>query len=98
VQNQNINCLLKVDPLVNLFAIAWNTGQLPTLMCRITLLPIFKKGDPLECSNYRGIANLSQWLKILSKIIYFRIDSYCEQIGVLRKLKMALELQEEGKI
>ena len=71
--------------LLNLFAIAWNTGQLPTLMCRITLLPIFKKGDPLECSNYRGIANLSQWLKILSKIIYFRIDSYCEQIGVFQE-------------
>ena len=40
--------------LLNLFAISRNTGQLPTLMCRIILLAIFKKGDPLECSSYRA--------------------------------------------
>jgi len=50
--------------------LAWNTGQLPSLMCRATLIPLFKKGDRHVCGNYRGIAILSQGLKILSKIIY----------------------------
>ena len=73
---QNQNCLICLQT----FRIQDNS-----LHWCATLLPIFKKGDPLECSNYRGIANLSQWLKILSKIIYFQIDSYCEQIGVFKE-------------
>ena len=61
--------------LLELFSIAWNTGHPPSLMHRTNFLPNSK-----ECSNYKGIVNFSQCFNILSKIIYFRIDSFCEQI------------------
>ena len=70
--------------LLDIFIFAWNTGQLPSLMCKATFIPIFKKGDRLECNNYRGIAILSQCLKILSKIIYNRIEAYCEKFGIFK--------------
>ena len=70
--------------LLHIFILAWNTGQLPSLMCRATLIPLFKKGDRHVCGNYRGIAILSQGLKILSKIIYNRIEAYCERLGIFK--------------
>ena len=65
--------------LLEFFTLAWETQQIPTLMCRTTLFPIYKKGDKLECSNYRGIQIESQVLKILSKILHIRIDTHCEK-------------------
>ena len=50
--------------LANLF---FTTGEFPKL-CRIAkVIPLFKKGDPLDCSNYRPISLL------LLSLIYFKL-------------------------
>ena len=47
------------------------------------VIPIFKKGDRKEASNYRPISILSQFDKILEKLIYSRIINFIEKNDLL---------------
>jgi hypothetical protein len=42
--------------------------------------PMYKKGDKLECSNYRAITLLNVTYKVLSGILYNRLTEYTEEI------------------
>jgi hypothetical protein len=37
----------------------WNTGELPDQWKESIIVPIHKKGDKTDCSNYHGISLLS---------------------------------------
>lgn len=41
--------------------------------------PILKKGDPLDCKNYRRISLLCSAYKILSNILFERLKPYVER-------------------
>jgi sorting nexin-29 len=45
------------------------------------LCPIHKKGNILECRNYRGISLLNTAYKVLSKIIYNLLHYTETQVG-----------------
>ena len=47
---------------------------------RSVFIPIPKKGNPKECSNYRTIALMSQASKVMLKILQARLQQYvnCE--------------------
>jgi hypothetical protein len=47
----------------------WNKEELPEQWKESIIVPIYKKGDKTECSNYRGISLLSTSYKILSNIL-----------------------------
>jgi len=44
------------------------------------LPPIYKKGDKTKCTNYRGIALLNVSYKVLSNILYEKLNVYAEEI------------------
>jgi hypothetical protein len=44
------------------------------------ILPIYKKGEKTDCSNYRGISLLSTKYKIISKILLPRLTPHAEEI------------------
>ena len=48
-------------------------------------MPIFKKGDSNQASNYRPIFLLSQFSKILEKLICDRLHHYLEKYNLLSK-------------
>jgi len=50
--------------------------------------PLFKKGDPTDCSNYRPVSLLTSFSKVIKKIIYKRLYCYLIDNNVLVKEQM----------
>jgi hypothetical protein len=50
----------------------WNNEELPDLWKSSVIVPIHKKGDKTDCSNYPGISLLSTSYRILSDILFSR--------------------------
>ena len=58
----------------------WVKEELPEEWKESIIIPVYKKGDKTDCSNYRGISLLSTTYKILSSILLSRLTSYAEEI------------------
>ena len=58
----------------------WNTQQWPEDWKRSVFIPIPKKGNAKECSNYCTIALISHASKVMLKILEARLQQYvnCE--------------------
>jgi hypothetical protein len=58
----------------------WNEDEFPVERKESYIVPIYKKCDKTECSNYRGISHLSTTHKILSNILLSRLTPNAEEI------------------
>jgi hypothetical protein len=58
----------------------WNREELPGEWKESIVVPICKKGDKTDCSNYRGISLLSNTYKILFNILLSRLTPYAEKV------------------
>jgi hypothetical protein len=65
--------------LTRVIQVAWKTGKTPLDWRTGVVVPLFKKGDQRECSNYRGITLLSIPGKVYSKVLYGRISDVVDR-------------------
>ena len=71
--------LLKDDAVKVLYSICqqiWKTQQWPQGWKRSVFIPIPKKGNPKECSDYHTIALISHASKVMLKILQARLQQY----------------------
>ena len=71
--------ILKDDAVKVLHSICqqiWKTQQWPQDWKRSVFIPIPKKGNAKECSNYRTIALISHASKVMLKILQARLQQY----------------------
>jgi len=68
------------NQMLQLILHIWANEDLPHEWKFGIICPILKKGDPMTCSNYRGISLINTAYKILSNIIYVRLSEYTERI------------------
>ena len=54
----------------------WKTQQWPQDWKRSVFIPIPKKGNAKECSNYRTIALISHTSKVMLKVLQARLQQY----------------------
>ena len=54
----------------------WKTQQWPQDWKRSVFIPVPKKGNPKECSNYHTIALISHASKVMLKILQARLQQY----------------------
>ena len=57
----------------------WKTQQWPQDWKRSVFIPVPKKGNAKECSNYCTIALILQVRKIMPKIVQVRLQQYVNQ-------------------
>jgi len=67
-----------VRALHKIIQVVWQTGKWPEDWTQSTFVPLYKKGDPTECANYRTISLISHSSKVLLKIILERIRAKVE--------------------
>jgi hypothetical protein len=58
----------------------WNKEELPDQWKESTIVPIYKKDDKNDCSNYHGISLLSSPYIILSNIFHPVLCTYLDEI------------------
>jgi len=71
--------ILRDDAVKELHSICqqiWKTEQWPQDWKRSVFIPILKKGNAKECSNYCTIAFISQASKVMLKILQARLQQY----------------------
>ena len=74
----------------------WKTHQWPQDWKRSVFLPIPKKGNARECSNYHIMAHISHASKEMLKIFQARLQEYVNH--ELQMFKLDLEKAEEPEI
>ena len=74
----------------------WKTQQWPQDWKRSVFIPILKKGNAKECSNYRTIALISHASKVILKIRQAGLQQYVNMNFLM--FKLVLEKAEEPKI
>jgi len=67
-----------VKALHRIILCVWKTGKWPEDWTQSTFVPLYKKGDPTVCANYRTISLVSHASKVLLKILLERIKLHTE--------------------
>ena len=91
--------ILKDDAVKVLHSICqqiWKTQQWPEDRKRSVFIPIPKKGNAEECSNYRTIALISHASKVMLKILQVTLQQYVNR--EFQMFKLVLEKAEEPEI
>ena len=91
--------ILKDDTVKVLHSICqqtWKTHQWTKDWKRSVFIPIPKKGNAKECSNYHTIALISHASKVMLKILQARLQQYVNR--ELPDCKLVLEKAEEPEI
>ena len=65
-----------IKVLHSICQLIWKTQQWPQDWKRSVFIPIPKKGNPKECSNYRTVALISHASKVMLKILQARLQQY----------------------
>ena len=68
--------------LSDMINMSFNQGVFPNILKIANVIPIHKKGDKLDCNNYRPISLLSNISKIFEKSMHIRL------VNFLRKNKL----------
>ena len=79
-------------PLALIINISFKRGIFPEL-CKIAhVIPVYKKGDQLDCSNYRPKSLLSNISKVFEKAMYSRLYDFLNKYNCLYKKQFAKNL------
>ena len=62
-----------VDPFTHICNLSFSNGVVPSSMKAAKIIPLFKSGDKAKFTNYRPVALLPQFSKILEKLFCKRL-------------------------
>ena len=95
VVKQCIKLLKK--PLANIYNASLESGIFPDQLKIAKVVPVYKKGDKKDVQNYRPIALLSAFSKLLEKLVYNRLMAFIEGNGVLTEAQHGFRTTKSTK-
>ena len=66
------------EPLCDRIHLVFVSGTFIQQLKTAKLIPVYKKGDPLDCTNYRPISLLSNLGKLIEKFVLSRMNKFLE--------------------
>jgi hypothetical protein len=83
------SCDFLIDPLSHVFNLSLINGVVPLELkqAKIHVTPIFKKGCRETIGNYRPISILPCMSKILERLVYNRLTTFCERNSSLSDMQ-----------
>jgi hypothetical protein len=72
-------------PLAHIFKLSIDTGTFPDAFKSSRVVPVFKQGDARNCDNYRPIALVDSFSKILEKMIAIDLSNHLDRNNLLLK-------------
>lgn len=82
VEMMKVDIDIIVDVLYDLFSLIWEEERILEDWCKGFIVKLFKKGDLINCGNWRGIILMFIVVKVMGKVIIKRIFR-----GVDKKLR-----------
>lgn len=71
------------EPLCNVINLVFKSGIFPESLKKAKLIPVFKKGNKSQVSNYRPISILSSISKLIEKLFLTRLHKYLAKYNLL---------------
>ena len=75
--------LFILQPLCHLINCSFNAGEFPKNMKLAKIIPIYKKGDKEDASNYRPIAITSSFSKVYEKVFLARLQHHFDKNNII---------------
>jgi hypothetical protein len=72
-------------PLAHIYQLSIETGVFPELFKSSRIVPIYKQGDPTLCDNYRPIALVDSFSKILEKMVAIDLFNHLDRNNLIYK-------------
>ena len=69
-----------IYPFIILFYLSLKTNTFPDAWKQTKFFPLFKKGATNDCKNYRSIAIVKSFTKILEIIIHNKVFQYLKKL------------------
>ena len=69
---------------INLFNTVFESRHVPEAWTTGLIIPIYKKGDPADPSNYRGITLVSALGKVYTKLLKDRLEKFADTYGIIK--------------
>jgi hypothetical protein len=80
IANDILKCPAIFDHILEFFNYCYQSKLVPSEWTKSLIVPVFKKGDPNVCGNYRGIALMSACAKLYNKILLYRLTRTIDPI------------------
>jgi hypothetical protein len=84
-------------PLTNIYNASLESGIFPDQLKVAEVIPLYKKGDRKDIGNYRPIALLSVFSKLLEKLMYNRVISGIEQNKIITEAQHGFKIKRSTK-
>ena len=86
-----------VEVLCSICQQIWKTQQWPQNWKRSVFIPVPKKGNARECSNYHTVALISHASKVMLKILQVRLQQYvnCELPDIQAGFRKGRETRDQ---